>query len=354
DTELTKNLNLHLSGQYFDNTFVTDRHSLGSGLGGPQGELIFGEKWKDEVSSFIGRLTWVNASVTANFGFELSHSEMRYASRSGIFFDGPSAEEDDPVTENRHGIYGNLTYLQGNFSITPGLRYDDHSNSEESINPSLGITYLLSRDTLIRSSIAKGFSAPYLAASSHSPDLEPENTWTYQAGIETGRIPSLHLKGTVFHQEIEDAWETKAPWTNTGNIRLNGFEIEAKTASYHDLSLTGKLTYITGESTITETSVWGDDETYTGNLIISYLNAQYGFRTELAGNYYWMSDFETNEEAEHGTFLWDILIANIVDLSLLCGEVYLKGHNIFNSDQYFDVDYPNPERWLEVGFALKF
>ena len=77
-------------------------------------------------------------------------------------------------------------------------------------------------------------------------------------------------------------------------------------------------------------------------------------RAELASHYYWMSDRVTNEKSEHGTFLWDILIAKDLDVSLLSGEIYLKGHNIFNGDQYFDIDYPNSERWLEAGLALNF
>ncbi len=355
DTELIKDLTLHLSGQHFDNTFSTNYNSLGSGRGGPLGDLVFGEKWKDEVNAFIGRLTWARESFATNLGFESSRSEMKYASRSGIFFEGPSLTEADPVTENRHGVYGNVTYVKGSFSITPGLRYDYHSNSEETVNPSLGVTYLLTHDTLIRGAIAKGFSAPYLSASTNSPDLEPENTWTYQAGIETGRIPSLHLKGSVFHQNIEDAWNDDViPWTNTGTIRLNGFEIEVKTAAYHGLVLTGNFTYVTGESKIAGTNTSEDDDTYTGNLIFSYLNTTYGLRTKLAGHYYWMSDLVKNEEPDHGNFIWDFLITKDLETLPLNSEVYLKGHNIFNSNLYFDIDYPNPERWLEVGLAVKF
>jgi vitamin B12 transporter len=355
DTEITQDLTLHLSGQHFNNTYAANRHSLGSGLGGHQGELIFGEEWEDNSNSFTGHFVWASESLTANLGFESSRSEMQYANRSGIFFDGTSITENDPITENRHGVYANLTYVKGKFSITPGLRYDEHSNSEESINPSLGLTYLLCPDTLFRGSIAKGFSAPYLAASSHSPDLDPENIWAYQAGIETERIPSLHLKGTVFYHDIQDAWDySRIPWANTGTIRSNGFEIEVKTADYHGLSLTGNTTYVKEKSKATNISNWVDDETYSANLIFSYRNTTYGLRTEMIGHYYRISDHITNEEPEHGTFLWNILIAQDVDFSLLSGEVYFKGHNIFNGKQYFDRDYPNPERWLELGLALKF
>ncbi len=354
DTVITPHLSLHLSAQYFHNDYTVNRRSLGTGSGGTMGTLVFGENWEDESNSFTGRLTWAKESFTANIGFESSHSELDYESQLGTFFGGPSSSKDDTVSEDRYGIYSNLTYAKGKFSITPGLRYDHHSNSEDSVNPSLGLTYLLFHDTLLRGSIARGFSAPYLTLYSNFPDLEPEKTWTYQAGIESTRIPHLHLKGTVFHQKIEDAWETIAPWTNTGTIRLKGFELEAKTAAYHGLTLTANFTYLREESKMTNASSWEDDDTYTGNLIVSYLNKKYGVRTELAGHYYWMSDHIKNEAPEHGNVIWDFLIAKDFDFSISSGEVYLKGYNIFDRDQYFDIDYPNPGRWLEMGVALKF
>ncbi|WPD22412.1 MAG: TonB-dependent receptor [Candidatus Electrothrix scaldis] len=356
DTEITKDFSLHVSGQHFDNDFAIDRLSLGTGLGGHYGDLIFGEKWEDEANSFVGRLTWARGSVAANLGVESSRSEMKYGSRLGMFFDGPSLSEDDPVTEDRHGVYTNMTYVQGNLSITPGLRYDYYSNSEESINPSLGLTYQLSPITLLKGSIAKGFSAPYLSSSSTSPDLQPENTWTYQAGIETGYISYLHLKGALFHQDIDDAWEFNdyPPWTNTGTSRLNGFEFEVKTADYRGLSLTGNFTYVKERNKGTSINIWEYDETSIGNLILSYLNAAYGLRIEMAGRYYRMSDYILNEKPSTSSFLWDVFIAKDFDISFRSGEFYLKGHNIFNGELYFDRDYPNPERWLEVGLAVKF
>ena len=317
--------------------------------------MIFGEEWEDEINSFVSRLTWAEEAFTANLGFESNRSEMSYESEMGSFFGGPSTATDDPITEDRHGLYGNVTYVSGNFSITPGLRYDYHSNSKESTNPSLGLTYMVGADTLLRGFVAKGFSAPYLATSSDFPDLEPENTWTYQAGIETARIPYLQLKGTLFHQDIEDAWDTnESTWTNEGTIRLNGFEFEAQTNAYYGLSFAGNFTYVIGDSTGDGSGNLEDDETYTGNLIISYQNHGIGLRTELAGHYYWMSDEVKNEEADCDDFLWDLLIAKDFVLSSLNGEIYLKGHNIFNGDQYFDIDYPNPERWFEMGIAFKF
>ncbi len=354
DTQLTSGLSLHLSVQHFENDFTADYRSLGTGLGGPEHDRIFKEDWHDEVNSFTSRIAWVGQAFSANIGFESSHSEMVYENYVGSLFGGPASSENDPEKEERRGFYANITYVRGGFSITPGLRYDYHSNSGEAVSPSLGLTYLLTEDTLLRGTIAKGFSAPYLAASSHSPDLEPENVWIYQAGIETASIPYVHLKGTIFHQKIEDAWVTTVPWTNAGTIRLNGFEIEAKTIEYHGLSLTGNLTIVTEDSMGDGTTNRENDETYTGNLILSYRNADYDFRAEFVGHYYWMNAEIKNEEPDHDDFLCDVLLAWDLSLPVLSGELYIKGHNIFNGNQYWDYEYSNPERWFEAGFVVKY
>lgn len=357
DTTLTKNLSLHLSGQHFDNDFTLDRFSLG-GSGGPPGDLIYRENWQDKTNSFASHLTWTAESFTANLGFESSRSELIYENLLGVLWGGPTASKDDPVKETRRGVYANLTYVKGKLSLTPGLRYDYHSQSEASVNPSLGLTYMLSSDTLLRTSIAKGFSAPYLDASADYPDLEAENTWTYQLGMETTRIPSLQLKGTAFHQKIEDAWHTSDTasgiWTNAGIIRLNGVELEAKTAVYHGLSLSGNFTYVVEDSMGDGSSKRKNDETYVTNLIFSYHYPDFGLRAELAGHYYWMNEEIKNEEPDYDDFLWDFLIGKDFVVASTSGEVYLKAHNIFNGNQYWDYEYPNPERWVEAGIALKF
>ncbi len=354
DTELTHRLTLHLAGQYFENTYLIQRDSLGTGVGGAYGTFIHGEEWEDDFNSLTGRLTYTGDSYIANLGLETSHSEMVYSSESGPFFGGPTLAENDPVREDRFGIYTNLTYNRGKFSITPGIRYDHHSNSEDTLNPSLGITYLLADDTLLRGSIAKGFAAPYLNAINDYADLQPETVWTYQTGIETERIPYLHLKTTLFYHDIEDAWTEIAPWTNTAEQQLKGIEIEAKTSELYGFTLSGNYTYVAIASRPDTNDAWDNDDTSIANLIFSYLNDTYGLRAELAGHYYWMNKDVLGEDPADGTWIWDLLLAKDFTLATLEGEVYCKAHNLFNGDQYWDVDYANPERWIEVGIAFTY
>ncbi|MBI5558837.1 MAG: TonB-dependent receptor [Deltaproteobacteria bacterium] len=348
DSRLRDNLTLYLSGQHFDNDFTANKCSLGTGsLGIPRGELIDRNFWQDEANSLAGRLNWMRDSLTANLGFETSRSEMRFAYTLGPLW-GPFHTEDEPVREERRGVYANATYGAGDFSVTPGLRYDYNSNSDEFISPSLGLTYLLAPDTLLRGVIASGFSAPYLAAISHSPDLEAETTWTYQAGVETSRLPHLRCKATLFYHDIDDAWKVnETPWTNTGTKRINGVELEGQTDAFHGLSFTANFTLANEDSQDVE-----NDESYTANLIFDYHLKDLGLRTQVAGHYHWMNT--GGEEPSYDDFLWDLLIGKDFTLSALSGEIYLKAHNIFNGSQYWDLEFPNPERWLEAGIAFTF
>ncbi|MEW6520751.1 MAG: TonB-dependent receptor [Thermodesulfobacteriota bacterium] len=356
DTELTERLSLHLAAQRFENDFAHEYFSLERGIGRSRGDFFFGEQWDDTYSGFTSRLTWADESFTANLGFESSRSKMDYESNLGRYFNGPSIFSADPEREERRGLYANATFALGRFSLTPGLRYDYNGNSEEFVSPSLGATYQLLADTLLRASIARGFSAPYLSASADSPDLEAETIWAYQAGVETGRLPYLWLKCTLFHQKVEDAWHTfvDPPWPNAGTIRWNGVELEARTVEFHGLRLTTNFTLVVEDSMGGGSEDRENDETYVANVIVDYTNHEQGWRAELAGHYYWMNKAVTVEKPHYDDFLWDALLSKDLNLSAVPVEIYVKAHNLFNASQYFDYEYPNPDRWLEAGIVVRF
>jgi len=35
-------------------------------------------------------------------------------------------------------------------------------------------------------------------------------------------------------------------------------------------------------------------------------------------------------------------------------DIFLAVHNLFSGGQYWDYEYPNPDRWAEVGARFKF
>ena len=355
DTRFTEKLNLHLALQRYENDFTSDLRSLGTGGGGPKGEMILSNNWKDANTSFDGALSWAGENITANIGVESSRSEMIAKTEWGVLY-GPSTTINDPLKEERRGVYTNATYVLGKFSFTPGLRYDYHSNSDELISPSLGATYQLVDDTLLRASVARGFSAPYLTAAYDNPGLKPEIIWAYQAGIETFRIPYLTSKLTLFYLNVDDAWQAEPGPTvdNAGKVRRHGFDLDLRTQEFNGLSLRTNFTYSAEDSMGDGSTNLEGEETYSANLIFGYRHKPTSIRAELAGNYIWYNQEVQNDTHDNDRILWDALLSRNFSLSYCRGDLFLKAHNIFNGNQMWDVDYPNPERWVEVGAVFKF
>lgn len=354
DTRFTDRLNLHLAVQRYENDFTNDWRSLGTGSGGPKGDFIYMENWKDVNTSVSGALNWTGEAITANLGVESNRSEIDSKTGLGVLW-GPSTTINDPLKEERRGIYTNATYVYGKFSITPGLRYDYHSNSDEFVSPSLGATYQLADDTLLRASVARGFSAPYSVTSYANPDLKPEIIWAYQAGVETFHIPYLTSKLSVFYLDVDDAWQTaSSPFTNEGKVRRQGFDLDLRTREFHGLSLRTNFTYTTEDSMGDGSTNLEGDETYSANLIFGYRHKPSGIRAELAGNYIWYNEDMQNDTHDSDDMLWDAMLSRDFSLSACRGDLFLKAHNIFNGNQMWDVDYPNPDRWVEVGAMFKF
>ena len=153
---------------------------------------------------------------------------------------------------NVMAIYVNDTITIGGFTITPGLRYDHTDRSGDFTSPSLGVTYELARNTILRGYVARGFHLPNIGATTsdtlfyrHNPDLNPEKVWSYQAGVESGVLKYLWLKVSAFRHDISDAIIEKdldpdaGTWTvvNADKVRRQGCEVALKTAKLYNFTL---------------------------------------------------------------------------------------------------------------------
>jgi vitamin B12 transporter len=111
----------------------------------------------------------------------------------------------------------------------------------------LGLTYQLAGDTTLRAYAAHGFSIPMLAQ-----DTGIQRVNTVQAGVETGRVPFLWLKGTYFFNTLRNAESSGPLETVTGTDQdLQGVELEARTLPVYGLSLSGGYTYLHAEDEAT-------------------------------------------------------------------------------------------------------
>jgi len=367
DIPFSKGLNLHIAAQTFRQKYMLERDVMGLGdLAGGEGAQFNDTIWDEQNDSFEARLTWLGNSLSATIGAETSRSTMDYTLAFGEEWGGPGVMEAKKAKDEKRGVYANATFSLGDFSVTPGLRYDYHSISDEFISPSLGLTYRLNDSTIIRGTMARGFSHPYLALISGgndweyvNPDLKPEKTLASQVGVETTALRYLRLGVNLFHHSIEDV-HLMSPdyiWVNGGEVKRLGYEIEFETVSWHDLTLNANFTYAQMDSDGLEddpTDDWKNDEQYFANIMIDYDRGK-DWKIFLGGHYFWEYESEVDLRDTGNDFLWDLGASrrfSITDRNEV--ELFVVVQNIFNSSQHWDSDYPAAGRWFEAGFKFNY
>lgn len=257
-------------------------------------------------------------------------------------------------------VFANDTISIGDFAVTPGVRYDNITPNGDFISPSLGVTYLLTKRTILRATAARGFFVPSLLDTYGSsstflpnPDLNVERVWSYQAGAETGELKYVWLKASLFRHDINDIIDSSGALSvNAGKQRRQGFELEMKTMSVYNMYLSGGTTYIFAKDRSTGEIIIGVPK-YTYDMALNYDDKK-SFRAVLKGRYIWWN-MDASSEAKYSSFVVDISAAKkIYSYDRHSIEIFASAHNLFNGMQDTGVWYKTPRRWEEVGLRYKF
>jgi vitamin B12 transporter len=334
------------------------------------GELILNNITDEETTGGTAQLICKHGPHTAVLGLDASHGRDDQT-LEGVFSSSSSSAID------KWAVFANDTIAIGRFSLTPGIRYDHNNITGSFVSPSLGATYKLAEKTILRASLARGFTIPPLSFTTGgayfldpNPNLKSESVWSYQAGVESGICDYLWIKATAFYDELSDAivkqYFSGGPpgctgtacndiMENKGSMRRKGAEFEAETAPVHNLSLKAGFAFVnTSPRPEDENATFGEN-TYEYNLALKYEEAG-KFMAELFGHYIWwnLNDPLANLP-KYNAFVWDLnLRKRIYTSEKRSVEVFLSGHNIFNGSQYTGVIAQNPGRWVEAGLRLKF
>ncbi len=271
----------------------------------------------------------------------------------------------------KQAVFGNDTIALGPFTVAPGLRYDRISDNETFTSPSLGITYRLTGDTLLRTYAAKGFRTPPFAYEygeinrRQNPDIRNEKIESIQAGLETTAVPYLWFKASLFKHSIRESFtEEHFPdgtfrTVNAGQERLQGVEAEVRTTPVYNTSLAGSITLLSARDPQT-----GKNILYrpiaTCNVELKY-KAGKSFVALLTGHYVKWTAIPNQflvGNVPSQNFTWDMHVSK----SIWTGErtsadLFASVHNIFNGTQYFGRDIPEsriPSRWWEGGLRMRF
>lgn len=319
----------------------------------------------EEIST--GNLNYFISETDRTYGALLLFSSRRSVHDLAL---GAEIEREDILEDSvtffidrkrkKEAVFGNDTIALGPFTIAPGLRYDWISDNETFASPSLGITYRLTGTTLLRAYATKGFRTPPFAyeygetGHNPNPDIRNEKIKSFQAGFETTAVPYLWFKASLFRHSIWEAFaERSSMWVNAGRERLQGVEIEARTASVYNTSLAGNITLLSARDRQTGTMILSRPVT-TCNVGLKYRDEE-SLVALLTGHYVKWSSLSGTERPQN--FIWDMHVSK----PLWTGErtsadLFASVHNIFNGTQYFPESPENriPYRWWEGGVRMRF
>ncbi|MBZ0155039.1 MAG: TonB-dependent receptor [Alphaproteobacteria bacterium] len=265
----------------------------------------------------------------------------------------------------RWAVFMNDTLTLGRFSLVPGLRYDYSDTNGDFISPSLGLTYRITQDILLRGYVARGFNLPTLFATygdnllyRSNPNLEVEKVWSYQAGLETTALRYALLKISLFRHDVSDAIGTERvsgssfTYVNKGRQKRQGMEVEARTVPFYNTSLFAGGTFVDAEDRDTGETIINVPR-YTYDFGIRY-DDERSLKGLLKGRYLWWN-MDSVYGAQYNSFIVDLNLQKTVYLGKgHAVALFVTGHNLFNGSQYWFTAYKNPSRWWEAGLKYSF
>ena len=345
NSRLSSNLTLDVSGNVQRNRTVRVETDLNTGEVNP----TFGGIFDDRRYGGSAKLIWKPANQTIVLGTE---------------YDSGTEKSDNLLGGKQNlttwAIFANDTISIGDLAIIPGVRYEDTNQNGDFVSPSLGATYLLTKKTILRATVARGFNIPSLGdtfgtgAGFPNPNLEVEKVMSYQIGAESGELKYVWVKVALFRHDLKDVITLDPTGTmaiNSGRQRRQGFEAEIRTMPVYNTTLSAGTTYVYAKDRDINEVITGIPK-YTYDVALSYDDKK-TFSAQLKGRYVWWND--DSGLSKYSDFIFDFNMAKTIykhDYQRL--EAFLSVHNLFDGSQYLFSPYRNAGRWAEVGLRCKF
>jgi len=345
---------------------------------------------KDDIDQEGGQaqISWDIGSISLTGGFDWVHYDV----------DSTSPPQRSEYRNPACFFLAKTRFLDQRLVLSGGLRYDHYkvkiergeggSETENNFSPQFGIVFMATDFLKLRSHYGEGFMMPsakqlagdYTNWFTHyvgNPDLDPEKSRTYEAGIEIG-FKTLSVSFTYFYTKFKDKIQTTftssgdRTWENLGKATISGIEAEISldVGALFDWSLEvrpyASLVYLikhrdeethedllyTSDAHLSYGLTVSDGEGFSANINLSYVGEQKIEDWQNAGPPTWMPPIITKGGFTVANFT---VTKPILDFNRF-GKLSLRGEvrNLFNKDYSYVKGYPMPGRSFFLGLRYDF
>ncbi|WP_246043648.1 TonB-dependent receptor plug domain-containing protein [Geomonas edaphica] len=290
----------------------------------------------DKESSKGGtlKLSWLGDTHRLVGGIDYDHvkANLNFAGQRAVW------------RADRVGVFLIDTITLGAFAITPSARFDRTGSGGDHFSPSFGVTYAITENSVLRAYTAKGYSLTSL-----NRDDSTEKVWTSQVGFETGDLPYLWFKGTMFRNDTSNIQPDDPNQPKQRQLK-EGVEVEAKTVPVWNTSLSAGYTFVRATDKDSDRVLHGVP-VHTLKIGLRYDLAEQ-LHAEIIGTFV---DWNAPQQTEARQMIWDLhLSKRVASTDALDFEVFLSLRNLLDGRQYLDSKYQNAGRWGEAGVRCKF
>lgn len=334
---------------------------------------IFLRRHYDKFSLDKNRPGWqtnysTNYTYGADLGFVIENSFMDTAYGFELSEDRIFSTNMQKHDRGRTGLYAEITpHIFDKLYINAGIRQDASSDFETECSPSVNMRYAFFDFLSARISAGRSFRIPTFtdlyyrdAANIGNENLRPENSWTYEAGLDY-KSEFVNCSAGYFRRDSRDTidWtrmNTGNPWrvSNIGNIDTNGVEASIE-ISPRKIERSFPIERFFLDYTALDLYRKHD---YLSKYALDYLKQQisagidyslFGFKNS------WVLNYKKRVGPSNTCVVVDTkLIKGIIKKETIVFEVFLEITNLFDEDYSEQSGIPMPGRWIKSGVRIEF
>ncbi|WP_272010581.1 TonB-dependent receptor plug domain-containing protein [Roseovarius sp. ZX-A-9] len=197
--------------------------------------------------SYLGTAE-LTGRTTLNFG--ISHTEEKYGTLPGPnpFADPAASGSEDTTSVNAELLFAPTDTLD----ISAALRYDDNSSFGGKTTGRLAAVWRPVEDLAFRASVGSGYRAPSLYerfGQYGDPTIQPEESISYDFGVEKSFGAAGYVKAMVFYADIDDLIDFDGTSLSCGNPFPGCYNQVPGTTTSKGIELSGEY-LLTGALTL--------------------------------------------------------------------------------------------------------